>query len=355
MPSNFLNPFSKSFYALQTAIWSAYWAATRIGWLVYTAPPWENMVSHKVLGLLASTAMAFVFWRIRDKHFWWQISNAILMTSIFGVVWGVAYNIVDIHLLRDSPPANLTAINYFWSASMAILRLMPWTIGYFLLTYYTKFVQQERLAREADLLAKDAQLKLLHLQIRPHFLFNVLNSLDTLLMKKDTAEARKMLNMLSLFLRQTLSEAPSDMVTLNDEIARVCTYIEIEKVRFQDKLQIAWNIDAFAKSAMVPSLILQPLLENAIKHSVSQSIHGSEITISATRQDGPLQILVKNKANGVENDEESKGNGLGIGLDNTRKRLKAIYGKGASLRAHQTREGSYDVCIVIDAKEAAGN
>ena len=333
------------------AIWFTYLAVTRIGWLAYTAPPWEYMISHKVLGLFASTAMAFVFWQMRDKHFWSQIFTAILVTSIFGVLWGVTYNIVDIHVLRENPPANLTAINYFWSASMAILRLMPWTIGYFLLTYYTKFVGQERLAREAALLAKDAQLKLLHLQIRPHFLFNVLNSLDTLLMKNDTVEARKMLNMLSLFLRQTLSENPSDMITLKEEIKRVSTYIDIEKVRFQDRLQVGWDIEACAENAMVPSLILQPLLENAIKHSVSRSIHGGRIDIHAGREKGRLEIIVKNKANGIENKEERPNKGLGIGLDNTSKRLKAIYGDAATLTPLQSCDGSFEAHIAINTVE----
>lgn len=347
MTSNILNPYKLSFYLLQSGIWIAYGIATRLVWLIYDAPPWQYNFTEKLTGFAFSTGLAFIFWAMRDRKFLTQILFGLMITALFGLLWRISYNVISLHFLRDSLPADMSFVRYFWHSSLAVLRLMPWTIGYFLITYYLKYREEKDRAKTSALQAKEAQLKLLHLQISPHFLFNVLNSLDTLLMKENIAESRKMLGRLSQFMRQTLSDDPAFNIPLKQEVERARTYVEIEKVRFQEKLTVNWHIEKDVEEFMVPSLILQPLIENAIKHSVSKSLHGGKIDISANHVVEGVLIRINNKSLGDADEATGAEHGLGIGLENTLARLRVTYGDQANLSANQQEDGSYEVRIFV--------
>jgi len=354
MSSNLLNPYRHSFYLIQLVIWTLYWLATRIVWLAYTAPPWQYNLVEKLLGLVFTIGLAFIFWHWRNWKFPTQILAGLFMTGLFGVALRISYNIIDLHFIQLTLPVHMSFARYFWHASTAILLLLPWSTGYFLVTYYSKYLLQRDLAQQAALQAKEAQLKLLHLQISPHFLFNVLNSLDTLLLKEDINKSRIMLKKLSTFLRQTLSEDLAHTMPLKNEIERARTYVEIEKVRFSDKLTVQWHIDPSLEDFMVPSLILQPLIENAIKHSVGLSLHGGHITISATNEGGQVALSIRNKANGDTSNGVNNEEGLGIGLENTIARLKVTYGDLAHLSSQKNADGSFEVRILIGEQKAVG-
>ena len=347
MIPNYLNPYKGAFYLWQTAIWASYWAATRIVWLAYTAPPWEFNVAAKSTGFVFSTMLAFLFWAYRNKEFRTRIIVGLMLSAVVGLLWRISYNAIDIHLIQASPPNNLSLRHYFWHASIAVLQLLPWTIGYFLLTYHSKFVVQKERAQEAELRAKEAQLKLLHLQISPHFLFNVLNSLDTLLIKEDIKESRVMLGKLSSFLRQSLSNDPVETISLRQEVERAKIYVDIETVRFQDRLTVTWDIAEDVEDFQIPSLILQPLLENAIKHSVSQNIHGGTVGVSALKVTDCIVLTVSNQSRSRDEGLSGKTAGLGIGLENTEKRLQATYGDKASLKALIVDGRSFEVEMSI--------
>ncbi|MBL4791288.1 MAG: histidine kinase [Kordiimonadaceae bacterium] len=348
MVPNYLNPYKSAFYVWQTVIWAFYWVATRIVWLPYTAPPWEFNVASKATGFLFSTLLAFLFWAHRNKEFRTRILVGLILSATTGLLWRISYNAIDIHLIQQTLPVDLSVRHYFWHASIAVLQLLPWTIGYFLLTYHSKFVVQKERAQVAELQAKEAQLKLLHLQISPHFLFNVLNSLDTLLIKEDIKESRVMLGKLSSFLRQSLSNNPVETIPLLQEIERAKIYVDIETVRFQDRLTVTWDIAPDVESFRIPSLILQPLLENAIKHSVSQNIHGGTVAVSARKKSRFLLLTIKNQSRSDDEPLNEKTTGLGIGLENTERRLQATYGGKASLKAMIVGGRSFEVEISIE-------
>jgi signal transduction histidine kinase len=181
---------------------------------------------------------------------------------------------------------------------------------------------------DANSAAQQAQLLALRLQINPHFLFNTLNTLAGLIVLGRNSESEKMVLSLSRFLRYTLARTPSQLTTLADEIGMLRQYLEIEAARFSDRLKVTWEIPADCTQALVPSLVLLPLVENALKYGLGGSERPVEIVISARHDDSHLVL-------GVEDDGGSThGNasgGLGIGLSNARQRLAALYGDDAWL------------------------
>ena len=186
--------------------------------------------------------------------------------------------------------------------------------------YYNNF--QEKLLTEASLnsLIKEAELKTLKYQINPHFIFNSLNSISSLTLT-DPAKARDMTIKLSSFLRNTLSKNEKQKNKLGEEIANAKLYLDIEKVRFADKFDFTDEIKAECRDLEVPSMILQPLFENAIKHGVYESIDKVTIHLKCGREKEYFKIIVENNFD----PEAIPRKGEGIGLKNIRNRLKLIY------------------------------
>ncbi|MEX0298159.1 MAG: sensor histidine kinase, partial [Kordiimonas sp.] len=284
MPSpipDHLNPYGKKFILFQLVFWFLYFFVYRSLWFSYTPPAVSWSAAYMFTGWLSTTLLAMTIWSTRRKSFKTQIMVGGLGCVFFGVLWRVNIHAIEWHILEVDIPEVITPFAYIHNGFFATVHLMAWSAGYFLIAYYTQYLHQQERAAKAELLAKEAQIKLLHLQISPHFLFNVLNSLDTLLIKENINESREMLSKLSLFLRQTLSEEPTHKITLKEEIERTKSYLDIELVRFRDKLKINWNCDPKLDEFSVPSLILQPIVENAIKHCVGKSMHGGIIEIEA--------------------------------------------------------------------------
>lgn len=200
---------------------------------------------------------------------------------------------------------------------------------------------------EAD--ARNAQLALLRYQLNPHFLFNTLNSVNALVSKGDAGKATKMINKLSEFFRHSLRAEPETEVTVAEEIATTELYLDIEKTRFADRLTVEIRIAESAKSRLVPSMILQPLVENALKHAIGVSENGGQIRILASEADsGALQVRVEDS--GPEGSDHHAGQrppGASVGLDNTRARLQAFYGDGGRLKIEKADIGGYSVLVEV--------
>lgn len=345
-----LNPIGKRFLLFQLALWGSYGFIYRMAWYSYEAPPLTWLVSYIGLGLVSSSLVGILIWSMRAKPFAKQLLIALVSAIILGVVWRVTFHIIEWHVIVIFVPDNIVPYSYIHNSMMSVVYLVAWAAGYFVAAYYLKYLHQRERAVKAELLAREAEIKLLHLQISPHFLFNVLNSLDTLLLKEDVKASRDMVSKLSKFLRQTLSDEPTHNVALQEEIERTQSYLEIELVRFRDKLKIFWNIDNKLTKFVVPSLILQPLVENAIKHCVGKSMHGGTITIEATNDNSSVEIAVINKANGETSSAPLNNKGLGIGLDNIQSRLTILYGDRAALTHGPIDQNGYEVRITIASK-----
>jgi hypothetical protein len=196
-------------------------------------------------------------------------------------------------------------------------------------------IQQERQLAEAQLAAQQAQLAALRYQLNPHFLFNALNSISALIVTKRNDDAEEMTEKLSSFLRTSLNAEPSELIPLEEELSLTEEYLSIESVRFGDRLGIDVQCSEEACNALVPSFLVQPLVENAVKHGVARSTTPVEIRIAAALDHGALKVTVSNDITREDAVELPDSEGAGVGIDNVRHRLQAVFGKRASLSAGQ--------------------
>jgi len=192
------------------------------------------------------------------------------------------------------------------------------------LDYYDRLQRRELELTKLEKQLADAQLQALKMQLHPHFLFNTLNSVSAL-MYKDTNAAEEMIQKLENFLHMTLESSSSQEVTLQKELDFLSYYLQIEQIRFQDRLAVQLSIDPATLDARVPNLIMQPIVENAIRHGVATRAGQGRIEIRANRTNGVIQLQVQDNGPGL--DTENNEIHEGVGLSNTRLRLQQIYGE----------------------------
>jgi two-component system LytT family sensor kinase len=205
--------------------------------------------------------------------------------------------------------------------------------------------QQMDAARLNEQLAK-AQLSVLRQQIEPHFLFNTLNTIAGLVREGRNDGAVDMIAGLSDLLRRTLQTTDRQQVELREELEIVRKYLEIEKARFAERLQVEVEVPSELLRARVPSLLLQPIVENAVKHGIAKRVQGGTIAISASRMNGKLTLRVENDGPGFAEEWERKG----IGLRNVRERLASLYGRAGELVVVNGERGAV-VAVVIPGSE----
>ena len=218
--------------------------------------------------------------------------------------------------------------------------------------------RQEALKRmKAESQTKAAQLQLLRYQLNPHFLFNTLNAVSSLITAARGDDANSMLLKLSTFLRFALERDDMTLTTLREELLAIELYLDIEKVRFSDRLTVSLEVSPDAYRCSVPSLLLQPIVENAIKYAIAQSEEGGRIRIGARCGDGRLWLEIDDT--GPDNPPEEKNqdmtsedvSGVGIGLQNIRDRLATLYGEYCSVTHEPSPLGGRRVSIAIPAAE----
>ncbi len=209
-----------------------------------------------------------------------------------------------------------------------------WGVLYVALSYAAKVGQAERNAAAYRAQAQAAQLRALRYQINPHFLFNTLNSLSALVLRHRTEEAERMITNLATFFRTSLTNDPAADVALSDEIDMQRLYLEIERIRFPERLSVVIDVPEELEDARVPGLILQPLIENAVKHGVAHSSRPVTITIRARAFNDSVHLSVEDDANGGA----FSTHGGGVGLSNVEGRLAARF-DGAAHARHGLRDG----------------
>jgi two-component system LytT family sensor kinase len=218
-------------------------------------------------------------------------------------------------------------------------------IGAHALLYYDDFRTSELQQSSLKAQLAQAQLRALKMQVHPHFLFNTLHSISSLVLE-DPPKANSMIARLGDFLRLTLDHANHDLVTLEEETEFLRTYLDIEQVRFGDRLKVVFEIEPMTLSAQVPHLILQPVVENAIQHAVAPRTAQSHIDIKAQRLDGLLRLEVKDNGPGI--DAKSDLLALrGVGLNNVRARLSQVYGSDFRFELTNRAEGGLTVIMEI--------
>jgi LytS/YehU family sensor histidine kinase len=233
------------------------------------------------------------------------------------------------------------------SFTIGWLPMLVWSFLYFVIKYYQIFQEVQKSALKSAAMAHEAQLKMLRYQLNPHFLFNTLNAISTLVLENQTADANRMVTRLSSFLRHSLDNDPMQKVTLDQELAALKLYLDIEKVRFEDRLNLELNIEEKASDALIPSLLLQPLVENAIKYGIARSEEGGQLRIAAKVFAGDLLIELSDDGPGVELVDGRIPNANGVGLRNTQERLAELYRSSHSFRLSETEPHGLTINIRI--------
>jgi two-component system sensor histidine kinase AlgZ len=188
-------------------------------------------------------------------------------------------------------------------------------------------------SRDAAIQARDAELRALKAQVNPHFLFNSLNSIAALAVK-DPPQAREMCILLSDFLRRTLGMGEKQSISWAEEIQLVGAYLDIERIRFGTRLHVELQIDGACGECQVPPLLLQPLVENAVKHGIANMVDGGTIRVNSRVEEGLLQVFVENGYDADAPASRRQGPAQGLGLRNVRNRLETSFGSAARLSTY---------------------
>jgi sensor histidine kinase YesM len=265
------------------------------------------------------------------------LAGATLLAAILN---GFSYSI-----MKDNPGLNLGLV--FGQLFLNFTVLAGWSALYFGINFYLIVEQQADQLIVLESQASTAQLAMLRYQLNPHFLFNTLNSISTLVLLKETERANAMLSRLADFLRFTLIYEPTANVTVAQEIQTLKLYLEIEKMRFEKRLRPVFEIDPRAERARLPSLLLQPLVENAIKYAVTPSEEGAEIAVSARLVGERVRISVSDTGPGLIENKLGPSLSTGVGLANIRDRLAQAYGPDHRFDTRSTPGGGFAVEIEI--------
>ena len=222
---------------------------------------------------------------------------------------------------------------------------MYWVVAAitFGLMYYRKYKEREVRALQLEAQLSNARLQMLKIQLQPHFLFNTLHSFSAL-MRRDVDSAERVLTQLSDLLRITLDSAGEQEIRLEKELEFIERYLEIEQTRFRDRLRVEYFIDDDCLDACVPNMLLQPLVENAVRHGVAPHSRPGVIEISARREAGLLRLSVRDNGDGLSKEKPTR---AGVGLANTRERLKQMFGDEQTLECVNSPMGGMAVNVQI--------
>jgi two-component system, LytTR family, sensor kinase len=246
--------------------------------------------------------------------------------------------------LQDRPIEKRNPVSMIlWAASGWYFFIVAWAVLYIALSYAAKVQFAERRAAQYRAEAQTAELRALRYQVNPHFLFNTLNSLSSLVLGRREDEAERMIMNLSTFFRTSLTADPAEDVSLADEIRLQRLYLDIESVRFPERLNVEIDVPPELEGARVPGLILQPLVENAIKYGVSRSKGQVTVAIRARALDGRMRLTVEDNGDGTGVAEA----GHGVGLRNVCDRLETRFGRGARCESGPRKQGGWRVELVM--------
>ena len=367
MSNSIYHPFLNAIYRNTNV---QFWLLQIVGWFglslisFLSISLWydQNSTDYIYHTLFQSALGVLVSWPLRSLfQFFW---NDILIFRISSVIAGIIGCSLIWTILRISTFFWITG-NYVWHEFGpwlfgSILVFVCWTAFYHFVKYYQLLqnqhqtllelasdTQQEQLKRsQAEAIAHEAQLKMLQYQLNPHFLFNTLNAISALVKVKESSKAHEMIVQLSKFLRYSLDNDPVHKVSLRQEIDAVKQYLNIERTRFGKRLKLHFDVPLICESIDVPSLILQPLVENAIKYGIAPSESGGKVSIVATTEGPYVFIKVIDTGPGIDTVKSSI-KSVGIGLKNTDERLRQFYNDDYELRLDNTSVGGLCVTLKI--------
>ena len=339
------------FWVLNIAGWTGYMLAAWLGALAHEKPEsfFAVIVAAAISGFIGTIPLRYLYRRL------WSRSVFVLGSAMLGASYFVAFfwqwlrNVLYYDWVKNSwEPEHV--MDYVGGVIGSFYIMLCWSGLYFGIKYYQQLQEQTEQTLKAVAAAHQAQLKMLRYQLNPHFLFNTLNAISTLILDGANKTANDAVSRLSDFLRYTLDNDPMSRVTLGSELDALDLYLEIEKVRFGDRLIIEKDIEEKALGALVPSLILQPLIENAIKYAITPSEEGGTLRIAAHVHHGTLAMQLSDTGPGLGN-EDKEHKSCGVGLKNTRERLQQLYGEEQAFTLGPNEPKGLTVTINIPFEE----
>ena len=338
--SKFFEDRARQFWLLHTLGWLGFAIVNYLGSLVQeTRDAYLIVIGlDAYIGWLITIPLRYAFQRIWFWPPWKMVITVLLLALVAAAIWTAVRNFNYWEIYRHGARAG-DWLKYIRDTPVAFYVMLSWCGLYFGIKYYQTLQLEKQKSLTATNKAHEAQLKMLRYQLNPHFLFNTLNAISTLVLINESDTANKMLARLSDFLRYSLYKDPINKVALEQELYAARLYLEIEKVRFSERLSIVFDIEPGTEQARVPSLILQPLIENAIKYAVASQVNGGEITITAKKFGHDLLLEVADNGPGVtlinglpvNANKAPAHSDSGVGLVNTKERLAALYDNNFAL------------------------
>ena len=335
-----------TFWLLQAVGWSAYFIANYFVALFYPVEGHANKFSgyfHVVIGaaitgFLLSSMLRYAYREVRDRPPAVVVPTILVLVYLAAVIWRLEIDVGYVVSMHEWGELLENWARIFADALISTYLLLCWSALYLGIYYYEAAQREREATLRAMALAQETQVKMLRYQLNPHFLFNTLNAISTLILDRDNHTANQAVTRLSAFLRHTLDQDPMKKVTLRQELEALDLYLGIEKLRFGPRLRLDIAIDPDAEEALVPSLLLQPLVENALKYAIAPSETGGTLHIGARLIGQRLLLHVADDGPGVAAGI-TIGAGRGVGLRNTRDRLNVLYGDRARFASHNTTPG----------------
>jgi sensor histidine kinase YesM len=341
-----------------------FWTLQIVGWVAYAifvflaiihpqfSSPNFNF-SGQILNLLIETMsgffLSYIQWRFIRRITHLPLNEMLFFSFSAAAMLGVIYNVIKLSTFKAI--VHQQQWNESWSTLefggwllFSLATMFVWTAIFFIMLYNTKLQKEHEKLLRAQTSAKDAQLQMLRYQLNPHFMFNTMNAISTLIYKNDNEKANDMLDKLCEFFRYSLDTNAKNKTSLAKELALLDLYLSIEKVRFSERLTINMHIDQNVLKAQVPSMLLQPLVENSIKYAVEPRKESGCISLIARKRKDRLVLQVLDNGDGKNTPISS---GFGIGISNTKARLNAMFNGDYEIMITENEENGITVNISI--------
>ena len=355
-PTPFFANKNRAFWNLQFAGWGGAFLLRAITGLVggQDAGFLINVAIEAITGFSISLVLSVIYQRLFTQKplVTWATTSVVLAIAVglytFIIAWVIS-------LTRASFDGNFVSL-FVGFLVWPLTLLGGWSALYYAINFFLQVEEQADRLERLEAQATSAQLAMLRYQLNPHFLFNTLNSISTLVLLKQTEPANAMLTRLSSFLRHTLMIEASGKVTLAQEIETLKLYLGIERMRFEDRLRTEFDVEPEAAKACLPAMLLQPLIENAIKYAVSPQEEGARISLTAQLVGQRLRVTVSDTGPGLQPDGsrrtlpdaltgDRQAVSTGVGLANIRDRLAQAYGDEHLFEIRTPPSGGFTVIL----------
>lgn len=335
--------------------WIGQFSILTVSRILYGAGDDESFLLPRVLVTLAGIALSFAIAALHQRSWGETLIRRLMLAITLAVIGAGAHAIANYTIFRVLLPAehvkglnlagySMAALQWFWSyAALSGLLLA--------ITYSSELNENERRTAQLQREAHAAHLRALRYQLNPHFMFNTLNSIASLVSTHEVGLAERMVENLADFLRAGLALDPTEDIPLGEEIELQSLYLAIEAVRFPNRLVVEIDVPEEVRCVRVPSLIIQPLVENAVRHAVTPSIVPVTLIVAAQRVGDCLEIEVRNSA-GSGKQRLSLGGGTGVGITNVAERLAARYGHDCGFTSGPEPDGGFAVRFAIPIEPA---